>query len=64
MDKNGDEQDTLQDMARDLPDLAGRLGSMKEEALARLYFARVRHAAAEAGGGPRGGGGSGGGGQA
>ena len=34
---NVDGQDTLGDIARDLPELGGRLGSMKDEALARLY---------------------------
>ena len=34
---NVDGQDTLGDIARDLPELGGRLGSMKDETLARLY---------------------------
>jgi hypothetical protein len=54
---NVDSQDTLGDIARDLPELGGRLGSMKEEALARLYSPEydtlrlrleVAHAAVEA----------------
>ena len=55
---NVDGQDTLGDIARDLPELGGRLGSMKDEALARLYSPEydtlrlrlevVAHAAVEA----------------
>ncbi len=30
-------RDALAEIARELPDLAARLGSMKDEALARLY---------------------------
>ena len=54
---NADDQATLQDIARDLPNLSGRLGSMKDEALARLYSPEydtlrlrleVAHAAVEA----------------
>jgi len=54
---NADDQATLRDIARDLPNLGGRLGSMKDEALARLYSPEydtlrlrleVAHAAVEA----------------
>ena len=37
MDETEGDRDTLQDMARDLPELAGRLGFMKDEALKQLY---------------------------
>ncbi len=37
VDRTKDDGDALQDMARDLPELAGRLGVMKEEALRQLY---------------------------
>lgn len=36
-DRTNDNGDALQDMARDLPELAGRLDFMKEEALRQLY---------------------------
>jgi hypothetical protein len=54
---NADDQATLRDIARDLPNLGGRLSSMKDEALARLYSPEydtlrlrleVAHAAVEA----------------
>jgi hypothetical protein len=54
---NVEGQDTLGDIARDLLELGGRLGSMKDEALARLYSPEydtlrlrleVAHAAVEA----------------
>ena len=57
MGNNADDQATLQDIARGLPELGGRLGSMKDEALARLYSPEydtlrlrleVAHAAVEA----------------
>ncbi len=37
MDGSERDRDDLQDMARDLPELAGRLVSMKDEALKRLH---------------------------
>ena len=57
MPDSADDQTTLRDISRDLPELGGRLGSMKEEALARLYSPEydtlrlrleVAHAAVEA----------------
>ena len=37
MDETEGDRNALQDMARDLPELAGRLGLMKDEALKQLY---------------------------
>lgn len=37
MDRSQSDGDTLLDIARDLPELAGRLASMKDEALKELY---------------------------
>ncbi len=37
MDESERDREVLQDMARDLPELAGRLGSMKDEALKWLH---------------------------
>lgn len=37
MDRTQSDGDTLLDIARDLPELAGRLASMKDEALKELY---------------------------
>ena len=37
MDETEGDRNALQDMARELPDLAGRLGFMKDEALRQLY---------------------------
>ncbi len=37
MDETEGDRNALQDMARDLPELAGRLGFMKDEALRQLY---------------------------
>jgi hypothetical protein len=54
---NANDQDTLRNIAHDLRDLGGRLGSMKDDALARLYSPEydtlrlrleVAHAAVEA----------------
>jgi hypothetical protein len=36
-DRSKGDGDALQDMARELPELAGRLGFMKDEALRELY---------------------------
>ena len=57
---NVDGQDTLGDIARDLPELGGRLSSMKDRGSRSPLLARVRHPKTEARGGPRGGGSSGG----
>ena len=57
VDQTKGDGDALQDMARDLPELAGRLGFMKDEALRQLYSPEydalrlrleVAHAAVEA----------------
>jgi hypothetical protein len=54
---NANDQDAQRNIAHDLPDLRGRLGSMKDDALARLYSPEydtlrlrleVAHAAVEA----------------
>ncbi len=37
MDGSERDREALQDMARDLPEVAGRLASMKDEALKRLH---------------------------
>lgn len=37
VDRTQNDGDTLLDIARDLPELAGRLASMKDEALKELY---------------------------
>ncbi len=57
MDRTQSDENALLDIARDLPELAGRLASMKEEALRELYSAEydalrlrleVAHSAVEA----------------
>ena len=57
VDRTKDGGDALRDMARDLPELAGRLDFMKDEALKQLYSPEydalrlrleVAHSAAEA----------------